>query len=73
MHCIAVAVLVLPLLAAASILFGGTVENVALAFKSAGRENCFYWYVTGIGTILLVTALLMNDSRKFNALGDAEV
>ena len=54
-------------------IFGGTAENVALAFKSAGNESHFYWYVTGVCAISLVTALLMNDSRKFNALGDAEV
>ncbi|MES2255456.1 MAG: MFS transporter [Pseudomonadota bacterium] len=54
-------------------IFGGTAENVALAFKSAGNESHFYWYVTGVCAISLATALLMNDSRKFNALGDAEV
>jgi hypothetical protein len=54
-------------------IFGGTAENVALAFKSAGRESYFYWYVTAICAISLVTALLMKDSRKFNALDDVEV
>lgn len=54
-------------------LFGGTAENVALAFKSAGHESHFYWYVTGICAISLVTALFMKDSRKFNALSDVEV
>ena len=27
-------------------LFGGTAENVALAFKQSGHESGFYWYVT---------------------------
>jgi metabolite-proton symporter len=54
-------------------IFGGTAENVALAFKSGGHESYFYWYVTAICAISLVTALLMKDSRKFNALADVEV
>ena len=54
-------------------IFGGTAENVALAFKSAGNESYFYWYVTGICAVSLVTALVMKDTRKFNALADAEV
>lgn len=57
----------------ANAIFGGTAENVALAFKSAGRESGFYWYVTGICAVSLVTALLMRDTRKFNPLNDVEV
>jgi MHS family alpha-ketoglutarate permease-like MFS transporter len=56
----------------ANALFGGTAENVALALKSAGHENYFYWYVTGLCAISLVTALLMKDSRNFSALADAK-
>lgn len=54
-------------------IFGGTAENVALAFKGAGHESYFYWYVTAICAVSLVTALLMKDSRKYNALDDVEV
>ena len=57
----------------ANAIFGGTAENVALAFKSAGHESWFYWYITGICAVSLVTALLMRDTRKFNPLNDVEV
>jgi MHS family alpha-ketoglutarate permease-like MFS transporter len=54
-------------------IFGGTAENVALAFKSGGNESYFYWYVTAVCAISLITALLMKDSRRYNALADADV
>lgn len=53
-------------------LFGGTAENVALAFKRAGQESGFYWYVTAICAVSLLTALLMRDTRHANALADVE-
>lgn len=49
-------------------LFGGTAENVALAFKSAGHESGFYWYVTGICMLSLVAALMLRDTRQNNPL-----
>lgn len=49
-------------------LFGGTAENVALAFKSAGHESLFYWYVSAIGAVSLVAAFLLKDSRRDNLL-----
>ncbi len=49
-------------------LFGGTAENVALAFKSAGHESLFYWYVSAIGAVSLVAAFLLKDSRRDNVL-----
>ena len=52
----------------ANALFGGTAENVALAFKQAGNESYFYWYVTAICALSLVTALVMKDTRKDNPL-----
>jgi MHS family alpha-ketoglutarate permease-like MFS transporter len=51
-------------------LFGGTAENVALAFKQAGNESHFYWYVTAICAITLLTALSLKDTRKANPLDD---
>lgn len=45
-------------------LFGGTAEYVALAFKQAGHESYFYWYVTFMMAIGFVVALIMPDSRK---------
>ena len=45
-------------------IFGGTAEYVALWFKSVGREEWFYWYVTAcIGTSLLVY-VAMPDTRR---------
>ena len=49
-------------------LFGGTAENIALAFKDAGHESYFYWYVTAICAVSLVTAMTMKDTRRDNIL-----
>lgn len=57
---------------AGNALFGGTAENIALAFKSAGLESGFYWYVTAICAVSLLTALLMRDTRHADALSDVE-
>ena len=56
----------------ANALFGGTAESVALAFKRAGAEAGFYWYVTAICAVALVTALVMPDTRRRDALRDVE-
>ena len=53
-------------------VFGGTAENIALAFKRAGHESWFYWYVTAICAVSLLTAILMRDSRRSNALEDVD-
>ena len=53
-------------------LFGGTAEYVALRFKAAGAEAGFYWYVTAICAVALVTALLMRDTRASDPLLDAD-
>lgn len=52
----------------ANALFGGTAENIALAFKQAGIEHGFYWYVTIISGISLAAALLLPDTRRDNPL-----
>lgn len=49
-------------------LFGGTAENVALAFKSAGLESGFYWYVTALAAVALVAGLMLNDTRRVDPL-----
>lgn len=49
--------------ALANALFGGTAEYVALWFKDAGWERGFYWYVTGMISVSLVTYLMMRDTR----------
>lgn len=49
-------------------LFGGTAENVALAFKRAGHESGFYWYVTAICAASFVAALWLRDTRDDNPL-----
>jgi MHS family alpha-ketoglutarate permease-like MFS transporter len=54
-------------------LFGGTAENVALAFKQAGNESGFYWYVTAICSVSLLAALTLKDSRKDNILDEMRV
>ena len=49
--------------ALANTIFGGTAEYVALSFKQAGWERGFYWYVTAMIGVSLVTYLLMRDTR----------
>lgn len=49
-------------------LFGGTAESVALAFKNAGVEHAFYWYVTALCLVSLVAALMLPDTRRDNPL-----
>lgn len=49
-------------------LFGGTAENVAFAFKQAGNESGFYWYVSAICTVSFVAACFLKDSRRDNLL-----
>ncbi len=49
--------------AIANALFGGTAEYVALAFKNAGHETLFFWYVSGCAFVSLVTYVLMPDTR----------
>lgn len=50
--------------AIANALFGGTAEYVALWFKAEGMESAYFWYVTGLIGLSLVTYALMRDTRK---------
>ena len=53
-------------------MFGGSAEYVALWFKQQGIESAFYWYVTAITAVALVTAFTMPHAGKDNASGIAE-
>jgi len=57
----------------ANALFGGTAELVALRFKQVGHETWFYWYVTAVCGVSLLTAVLMRDTRKHNPLDDLKL
>ncbi|MBN3790743.1 MFS family transporter [Burkholderia sp. Ac-20353] len=50
--------------AVANAIFGGSAEYVALWFKSIGREETFYWYVTALCAISLIVSYLMRDPSK---------
>ena len=50
--------------ALANTIFGGTAEYVALAFKSAGLERGFYWYVSGMIAISLIVYLRMSETSE---------
>ncbi len=54
--------------AVANALFGGTAEYVALWFKSTGREEWFFWYVTALCAIAFIASLSMPDTRKHGYL-----
>lgn len=54
--------------AIANALFGGTAEYVALWFKDAGWERGFYWYVTAMIGVSLITYLRMRDTRTHSRI-----
>ncbi|WP_448663713.1 MFS transporter [Sphingomonas sp. CJ20] len=54
--------------ALANALFGGTAEYVALWFKDAGWERGFYWYVTAMIGVSLITYLRMRDTRDHSRI-----
>jgi MHS family alpha-ketoglutarate permease-like MFS transporter len=45
-------------------VFGGSAEYVALAFKSAGYESGFFWYVAIMCAIALAAAISLPDTRN---------
>jgi MHS family alpha-ketoglutarate permease-like MFS transporter len=49
-------------------IFGGTADSVALAFKSFGHEEWFYYYLTGMIGISLVVYLFMRDTKADSAM-----
>ena len=54
--------------ALANAIFGGTAPYVALWFKQAGWERGFYWYVTAMIGVSLVTYLRMRDTAKHSRI-----
>jgi len=50
-------------------IFGGTVDSVALWFKSIGHETWFYVYLTGIIAISLAVYVTMRDTKRASAIG----
>ncbi|WP_416908603.1 MAG: MFS transporter [Polymorphobacter sp.] len=44
-------------------LFGGTAESIALAFKAAGLESGFFWYVAAMCGVSLVAVLSLPDTK----------
>lgn len=49
-------------------IFGGTAETVALAFKSAGYEAGYFWYVAGMCGVALVAALSLPDTKRHSRI-----
>jgi MHS family alpha-ketoglutarate permease-like MFS transporter len=45
---------------------------VVLWFKSTGREEWFFWYVTGFCVLALIASLAMPDTRKHGYLEGKE-
>ena len=56
--------------AIANTLFGGTAELVALSFKNAGHESYFFYYITFMIGISLVTYIFMKDTKKHSMITD---
>jgi MHS family alpha-ketoglutarate permease-like MFS transporter len=54
--------------ALANAIFGGTAPYVALWFKDAGWERGFYWYVTAMIGVSLITYLTMRDTAKHSRI-----
>ena len=54
--------------ALANAIFGGTAPYVALWFKEAGWERGFYWYVTAMIGVSLITYLRMRDTAKHSRI-----
>jgi MHS family alpha-ketoglutarate permease-like MFS transporter len=56
--------------AIANTLFGGTAELVALSFKNAGHENYFFYYITFMIGLSLITYVFMKDTKKHSMITD---
>ncbi len=49
-------------------IFGGSAEYAALAFKNAGIERGFFWYVTIMAAVALIAGLLMPDTKRHSRI-----
>lgn len=56
--------------AIANTVFGGTAELVALSFKNAGHENYFFYYITFMIGVSLLTYIFMRDTKKHSMIED---
>ena len=56
--------------ALANTAFGGTAEYVALWLKDAHMERAFYWYVTAMIGISLITYWRMRDTRTHSQIAE---
>lgn len=57
--------------AIANAVFGGTAEYVALSFKLDGREGLYFWYVTVMIGLSLITYVTMRETKdKSLIVGD---
>lgn len=54
--------------ALANVLFGGTAEMVALAFKHEGIESAFYVYVAGVMTLGLICSIILKDTSRHSLI-----
>lgn len=54
--------------AIANAVFGGTAESIAFWFKGIHFAEGFYWYVTAMIAVSLVTYLLMRDTRTHSLI-----
>lgn len=52
-------------------IFGGTAEYIALFAKEQGREEWFYWYVTGCALLSLLVYWRMGEPRARGHLASA--
>ncbi|AAK23003.1 MFS transporter [Caulobacter vibrioides] len=54
--------------ALANVLFGGTAEMVALAFKHENLESTFYVYVAAVMTIGLICSIILKDTGRHSLI-----
>jgi MHS family alpha-ketoglutarate permease-like MFS transporter len=52
-------------------VFGGSVDSVALWFKTQGNESGFFWYATGCIFVSLLFYVCMKDTRKASKMEQA--
>ncbi|HZE52221.1 MAG TPA: alpha-ketoglutarate permease, partial [Bradyrhizobium sp.] len=49
-------------------VFGGTAPAIALYFKSAGHEDWFYYYLSGMIFLSLIIYTTMRDTKHESAM-----
>jgi MHS family alpha-ketoglutarate permease-like MFS transporter len=54
--------------ALANVMFGGTAEMAALAFKKADMESTFYVYVAAVMSLGLLCSILLKDTGKHSKI-----